>query len=268
MSKSNLTKSSLFSTTSSDVTSDEWTIVSRGPRRRKGDHRHSVGNDDGIRFQYKQNASLALKKKHVTPKRRWQSVRDTVIIDKTHLSTSQWWLQTRASLLQAMGANTVQFVQCLGLGSFEASASSRHQLACAMLIRELFGTVLCTISDPILSAGDCQIAESLSFAILPSQPVDHVDIGCGCGILFMPHCEEDLNNAVLARWLLRNDVENLVMLGNTLSLYVRDDVSTSPIAILANNGRLVERICVDPKLSTLEAAFNNLSITTILPQQS
>lgn len=254
-----------FSTVEVDATEDEWTTVVRGPRRKKQDQHSLSENKNGPRFQYKENTSFALKKRHASLKPNWKCIRDKLVGAKTSLATSQWWLQTRAFLLHAAGKNKIQFVQCLGLGSFERSASSRHQLACAMLIRDLFDDVLCTISDPVLSSVDNQIAESLGFDIVPSQPVDRTHIHSGCGVLFMPHCEEDLNNAMLARWILHSDVTDLVLLGNTLSRYIRDDVSDSLIATLAKSGRLVERPCPNPKLSTYESAFNNLCITTVLP---
>lgn len=255
-----------ISTAETVATEDEWTTVARGPRRKKQNQHSLSENKNRPRFQYKQNTPSASKKRHASSKPSWQFIRNKIVAAKTRLATSQWWLQTRVSLLHAVGTNTIQFVQCLGLGSFERSDSSRHQFACAMLIRELFDDVLCTISDPVLSLADRQIAESLGFDVVPSQPVDRTNIHSGCGVLFMPHCEEDLNNAMLARWIIHPNVSDIVLLGNTLSLYIRDDVSGSLIATLADSGRLVERLCPNPKLSTYESAFNNLCITTVFPE--
>lgn len=242
---------------------DGWTTVTRGPRRRKlGTEQNDRKKTQGMSYIQRRipcRGNVSNEKDIQT------SLCEQVIAAKSSLSNSHWWLQMVSSLNDAMGSAKVEFVQCLGLGSFQRSEASRHQLACAILLRERFGNVPCTVADPIMTAIDAQIIERLGLIVAPARELDHVEIQNGCGLLFMPHCEEVLNNHILSLWLSRPDIANLVLLGNTLSCYIRE-VQTSPLlSNLTESGRLVERNCLDPKTSTLEVAFNHLSVTNILP---
>lgn len=246
---------------------DGWTFVTRGPRRKKRDVECREHNENGPVFQYKEITSVALNMQRLPSPIDWQTIRDGIVVNKTRLSTSQWWSQLHPCFVQAFGKNKVEFMQCLGLGSIERSTSSRHQLACILLLKETLGNVPCSVSDPLLTQIDHRIINSFGLTVKPAQSIYDIDICTGCGVLFMPHCGEELNIAVLSRWINRGDVTNVVLLGNKLSQYIRGDADTSLIASLVTDGRLVEQVCPDPKLSTFEAAFNDLCITRILPKR-
>lgn len=164
----------------------------------------------------------------------------------------------------------VHALECLGIGSFVNCSNARHQLACAMLLKELLNNpAVCSLADPVMEDDDEQIAVQCGFQVVAAH---HYELKAPpsrmCSVLFMPHCDFALNESTLIAAKTFN-FKAVIFLANEFSKYVTS-VSTvarrrseSLIGKLYAGGMLKEKPCPHPKLSTSETAFNDLAVTTV-----
>lgn len=188
---------------------------------------------------------------------------------KQRLGASAWWADLRDKL--PPHEPRLDFIQCLGLGSFEASANARHQLALLLLMSELLAAARVSVCDPAMTAADTELVQHLGFsAASPRQ----LHIMSGNGVLYMPHCGADLNLDMLRKWAARDDERegSLVYVGNSLRGYVDTNFSihadlVHTVEHLIATRALNEVKCLDASKSTLATAFNSLAVVHLGPRQ-
>lgn len=243
---------------------NEWSTVRKGVRRRckQGDE-----SKLGVMRYQTFNCTSERRRKHRSTASLVVDVQRLLQL-QIELEQTRWWSDTRQILLTALRGQTVSFVQCLGIGSFEKSHSAVHQLACAISLRDLVKASSCSVSDPAMTQADIKLVIDLGLTFSPPVAVDTVKIKEGCGVLFMPHCGKKLNLNIVQRWTERMQLGNLVYIGNILSSYLLDDdLNSEALAQLITQKLLVEKRCPDAKLSTLEVAFNDLAVIYIRNSQ-
>lgn len=167
-------------------------------------------------------------------------------------------------------------IVCYGIGSPSISHISRYQLGLLLLLRELWqappssegaagsASALPTfVFDPILSDADRAIVASLGLRALGASEGRALSVGGLRCLLFMPHCELGLYEAVLsANWA--SGLPRLWVLGNSLRAYADRVVSRAqqqptPRLDEAQAARLVRELQV-PDRFCVGGVFNNLSL--------
>ncbi|GAB4817766.1 hypothetical protein N2152v2_004812 [Parachlorella kessleri] len=111
-----------------------------------------------------------------------------------------------------------------GLGSLNSSlVHIRYQLGLALLLRDLLKAGLPATGgleayDPVFSALDMAVLGECGFQVTPANP-------CGCHVaacptlFYLPHCELELTERLLAANVTAGTLGNVVILGNSFSLY-------------------------------------------------
>lgn len=165
---------------------------------------------------------------------------------------------------------------CLGIGSAESSPSSAFQLALAWLLAEELAIPERSWADPQMRAADVAAGKELGFEL---QEGDGPGVAGKRVLLFMPHCDRPLYEAVLSS-IAGTDVKDMsqlahvVLLGNSFQVYRERDemhmVTTGPGAARAD-GILqhLYSLVVEQPLPTfppLPEAFNDLSLMTFPPR--
>lgn len=142
--------------------------------------------------------------------------------------------QVLNNILRAVNSESGQQIQMVvyGIGSIANSEKSRLQLCLALLLKRNFSWV-CRIEvfDPILSASECRIIESLGCTILAVNEQGRRTAESPT-LFFMPHCEALLyDNVLRANWspVLLN---RIVLLGNSFGSYLKQlsEFPRSPVA--------------------------------------
>eukprot|EP00438_Fugacium_kawagutii_P027470 Skav205579 [mRNA] locus=scaffold460:44815:45417:+ [translate_table: standard] len=162
---------------------------------------------------------------------------------------------------------------CLGIGSAESSPSSAFQLALAWLLAEELAIPERSWADPQMRAADVAAGEELGFELQENGQL------AGRVLLFMPHCDRPLYEAVLSS-IAGTEVKDMsqlasvVLLGNSFQVYRERDemhvVTTGPGAARADGilqhlySLVVEQPL--PAFPPLPEAFNDLSLMTFPPQ--
>lgn len=191
------------------------------------------------------------------------------------LKSSEWWSGTKALILDAMGGQVPSTVilQCLGIGSFQQSKWSSHQLACALLIHDLTNAQSCSVSDPVMTDADVKLVEEIGWDVTQARPINDVIIEGDEStdswvVLFMPHCGRELIFAVLNRWLDRKQMDHIVYVGNSLRNY-KTQIKNELYPVgqeefervwVAIDSQFKETLCPDCKLAPVEFAFNDLAV--------
>lgn len=245
--------------------SSGWTVVKRGFRQRKEAPR--LAHSSSISYRLLPQRAFPTKPTAVSSQTALsisQRVQQVVVA----LSHTQWWKHTSRLLREAVADSNLAFVQCLGLGSLENTPSTVHQLACALLVRDLFQVPTISCADPLTTCSDAEALTALGVRVAPAQPFERVQIehcdqspGGGHGVLFMPHCGIELNDAIVEKWMGLPEGRNVVLLCNVLSRQA-SEAKAPRLAHLFREGRLEERECPDARVSTRELAFNDLCVTT------
>lgn len=234
----------------------EWTTITRGAPRRTQRNREPKGNV----IQYHERKSKRRQRQHTTI----PAVSDQVISLRNTLVESPWWIKTSQLITESLGGEQPKFIQCLGLGSFENSQNSIHQLAFVLLLKQLLNVTVCSISDPNMTSNDKQLVCDIGLHVSDSRHIDDIVIegsdDTECGVLFMPHCGKHLNMAILECWAQRTRSDNIVYIGNVLSGYDVSENQSQLLSCLFEREFIKEVRCPDSKSSTSEFAFNDLAV--------
>lgn len=142
--------------------------------------------------------------------------------------------QVLNNLLRAVNSESQQQIQMVvyGIGSIANSEKSRLQLCLALLLKRNFSWVgRIEVFDPVLSASECRIIESLGCTILAVNEQGRRTAESPT-LFFMPHCEALLyDNVLRANWspVLLN---RIVLLGNSFGSYLKQlsEFPRSPVA--------------------------------------
>lgn len=142
--------------------------------------------------------------------------------------------QVLNNILRAANAESEQQIQMVvyGIGSIANSEKSRLQLCLALLLKRNFSWVgRIEVFDPILSASECGIIESLGCTILTVNERGRRTAESPT-LFFMPHCAALLyDNVLRANWspVLLN---RIILLGNSFGSYLEQfsQFHRSPVA--------------------------------------
>ncbi|KAJ4724642.1 protein SENSITIVITY TO RED LIGHT REDUCED 1-like [Melia azedarach] len=141
------------------------------------------------------------------------------------------------SFYNVLGSELKMQMVIYGIGSLESYETPRLQLSLAILMKRKFSWIGdIEVFDPILSATEAQVLESLGCSVLSVN-----EQGRRCAIkptlFFMPHCEAELyNNLLQANWGVM--LKNMVVFGNSFEMY-HQHVSEFKNSIVANTARHV-----------------------------
>lgn len=207
-----------------------------------------------------------------TKKRRMQRQRTSLHeqIQKIALSlkTTAWWEETKSTLNEISCPEVVKTIRSIGLGSFQESGNSRHQLACASLLADKYVNATVFVCDPIMVEDDLEVLNRFGYSV-ESDATNKEAEDSGMNLLFMPHCGRELYEAVLRTYINRGSLERVILLGNRLSGYLEcTEVQRSTIinSLFAANA-ISEHTLPPATKSTRETAFNDMCITTFAQPQ-
>ncbi|KAA8492947.1 Protein SENSITIVITY TO RED LIGHT REDUCED 1 [Porphyridium purpureum] len=181
-------------------------------------------------------------------------------------------------------------VVALGLGSFEASANARYQLALLRLLlasehlHEFFAGdsgqgVAVQIFDPVMSALDREFLR-VNFPMYEQREVSSQDTTCFAAsqdaplFMYMPHCGRTLYHNVLhANWSSKAELTQLIVLGNSFRMYAeqyefrrQDDKPDASYVETCVNNELVKELPLSVHHLAfhvevqLQYMFNDLSV--------
>ncbi|KAF9111553.1 hypothetical protein BGX27_004775 [Mortierella sp. AM989] len=154
----------------------------------------------------------------------------------------------------------------LGESSIEASRNSQFQLALGLCLKEILqitGTI--TISDPIMTEFDKQLAEKLGLKVLEEKDKTSQQVKART-LLYMPHCPKGLYSQVLETNWSRKQLDNLVILGNRFTMYdERQFAKQAPFILPALSIALVSPL---PQVKFEDnTIFNDLAIHCFPPDR-
>ncbi|KAG0090051.1 sensitivity to red-light reduced protein [Podila epicladia] len=113
----------------------------------------------------------------------------------------------------------IKNIICYGIGSIESSRNSQFQLALGLCLKEVLkisGTI--SIFDPIMTAFDQQLAETLGLEVIKVND-QAKQVLQQRTLMYMPHCPKGLYSHVLESNWSREQLDNLVVLGNRFTMY-------------------------------------------------
>ncbi|KAJ7899968.1 SRR1-domain-containing protein [Mycena olivaceomarginata] len=203
-------------------------------------------------FQYSDFKPVVSRKKR---KHKVQSERPplltTVERAREELAKDDWNAQCQRILQDHLTAHALCPSQllCLGLGSPSSSPNSRAQLAFLLEICKSIaienGNV--SIYDPVFSEEDNALFQELGFRVL-SENKDGKHPLDAPTVLWMPHCDLDLYESILATNWSREQLGYMVLISNRLGDYVdsnpRRKLETRAPCLLRLEG--VMQCCVLP----------------------
>ncbi|KAG0323732.1 hypothetical protein BG004_003619 [Podila humilis] len=147
---------------------------------------------------------------------RTTTTRAEAIADKEDRSTD-----SPASESISKNLDPVIDIICYGIGSLESSRNSQFQLALGLCLKDalkITGTIY--IFDPVMTAFDQELSEKLGLEVIKvgdktskNQPLKHRTL------LYMPHCPKGLYSHVLEANWTREQLDNMVILGNRFTMY-------------------------------------------------
>ncbi|KAF7338431.1 Translation machinery-associated protein 20 [Mycena venus] len=156
-------------------------------------------------------------------------------------------------------------ILCLGLGSPSSSPNSRAQLAFLLEICKAtgIGHTKVSIYDPVFSEEDVALFEELGFWVLSENQSRHLlDAPT---ILWMPHCDLELYESVLAANWSREQLEYMILISNRLGDYV---VSNPKRKLETRAPRVLQledvmQCTLLPVCPAFPTAFNTIAIHSI-----
>lgn len=250
---------------------DEWSVVRRGERQRKKAEGPRVR--DGAMSHHDHMGSSEKRPKKQTAESALQSIQRKVSSIKDALRKTVWWEEVAELIRRGQNGRQAHALMCLGIGSFMNTSNARHQLACALLLKDLLNNpAICSVTDPVMDEDDVQLAVCLGFQVIAAEEYElKATPNRLCTVLFMPHCDFELNEDMLTA-AQKFHFEGIIFLANAFSRYVTGPCATtrrrneSLIGHLHLSRTLLEESCPSPKSSTSETAFNDLAVTTLRQQ--
>ncbi|XP_028794891.1 protein SENSITIVITY TO RED LIGHT REDUCED 1 [Neltuma alba] len=132
-------------------------------------------------------------------------------------------------LHKVLGLESKMPMVIYGIGSLESYEPPRLQLSLAILMKRDFRWIEdIDVFDPVLSATESRILETLGCSVLPFNEHGRRQ-ALKPTVFFMPHCEAELyNNLLQANWEL-NLLGNMVLFGNSFETYKQVSEFNSPV---------------------------------------
>ncbi|KAK4253846.1 hypothetical protein QN277_010469 [Acacia crassicarpa] len=132
-------------------------------------------------------------------------------------------------LHKVLGSESKMQMVIYGIGSLELYEPPRLQLSLAILMKRDFSWIGdIEVFDPVLSATESQILETMDCSVLPFNEHGRRQ-ALKPTVFFMPHCEAELyNNLLQANWKL-NLLGNMVLFGNSFETYKQVSEFNSPV---------------------------------------
>ncbi|KAJ6519456.1 hypothetical protein C8R45DRAFT_1066151 [Mycena sanguinolenta] len=224
------------------------------------------GAEDHCASTYSEFKPVASRKKRKTNKAR-PSLLTLVQRASEELAQNDWIARCQQLLQDHLTAYTFVFEQllCLGLGSPSSSPNSRAQLA---FLLEICKTVpIVGVSAPSMFSPKKTVlySSNLDFACLPKTKQDGKHALDAPTILWMPHCDLDLHESVLAANWSHEQLERMVLISNRLGDYVDGNPRKkleirAPCLLRLEN---VVQCCLLPVSSAFPTAFNSTAIQSV-----
>ncbi|KAF7367232.1 Translation machinery-associated protein 20 [Mycena sanguinolenta] len=218
-------------------------------------------------FQYSEFKPVASRKKRKTNKAR-PSLLTLVQRASEELAQNDWITRCQQLLQDHLTPYTMVFEQllCLGLGSPSSSPNSRAQLA---FLLEMCKSVPIkhenvSIYDPVFSEEDNALFEQLGFRVLSENKEGKHTLDAPT-ILWMPHCDLDLHESVLAANWSHEQLGRIVLISNRLGDYV-DGNPRKKLEVRAPCLLRLEPVvqcCLLPVSSAFPTAFNSTAIQSV-----
>ncbi|KAJ7738512.1 SRR1-domain-containing protein [Mycena maculata] len=157
-------------------------------------------------------------------------------------------------------------ILCLGLGSPSSSPNSRAQLAFLLEICKAMGIehVNVSVYDPVFSEEDDALFEQLRIRVLTENNEGRYPLKVPT-ILWMPHCDLELYESILATNWSREQLAYVILISNRL----RDYVDSNPRHKLETRAPCLLRLeefldcCLLPVSTACTTAFNTIAIQSI-----
>ncbi|KAF9172615.1 sensitivity to red-light reduced protein [Mortierella sp. AD011] len=154
-----------------------------------------------------------------------------------------------------------------GIGSIETSRNSQFQLALGLCLKEIIqvtGTI--SISDPIMTEFDRQLAEKLGLSVVEADGKTKHQIKAST-LLYMPHCPKGLYSHVLEANWSREKLNQLVILGNRFTMYDERQVAKQAPFILP--ALSIADVSPLPQIKFEDnTVFNDLAIHSFPPERA
>ncbi|KAJ7779184.1 SRR1-domain-containing protein, partial [Mycena metata] len=142
---------------------------------------------------------------------------------REELGQDDWNSQCQQILQDHLTAHSLSpsKILCLGLGSPSSSSNSRAQLGFLLEICKSTGIEHSNVSiyDPVFSEEDDALFRQLGFCRLSENKASSHSLEATT-ILWMPHCDLDLYESVLAANWSREQLPYVLMISNRLGDYV------------------------------------------------
>ena len=145
-----------------------------------------------------------------------------------------------------------------GIGSIDSYEPPRLQLGLAILIKRHFSWIGdIEVFDPVLSATESRVLEALGCSVLSTNEHGRRQV-LKPTLFFMPHCEAELyNNLLQANWKL-NQLNNMVLFGNSFEEYEHiSEFKSSPVVDSVGHIVSVRRFTSEFKIKTISDDYYN-----------
>ncbi|KAF8921472.1 SRR1-domain-containing protein [Mucidula mucida] len=218
-------------------------------------------SDDG--FTQKQKRT---KKRPTQPR---PSLSEVVDRAQAELDREGWMAAATKIIRDSLDASSLLplNILCLGLGSPEASATSRAQLSFLFqLCRSLnIDHSRVSVYDPVFSGADTSLLTERGMQIGPL-----IDYRCATPtIVYMPHCDMELHEHFLRANWTPSSLRSLILVCNRLGDYVDSHAAHKLVSRVPCLVRIVPFLQCHalPASSSCPAAFNNTSVQFVCPSQ-
>ncbi|GLE04838.1 hypothetical protein PINS_up013817 [Pythium insidiosum] len=266
------------------MASDEWTLVSRGSKRRQRQHTPKASRHPSALSEPLDTTARVSRAKEDALFGRISDISralrdDSLVIDALQeLAAHYKWTPTDSS----QATERVLHVVCYGLGSFCSSSNAVHQLAYAHALTQCITrehahvSCIASVFDPVMNESDRLLAQRLGFSV-----IEHNERGrravADDTLFFMPHCGQALyQNVLLANWDAER-LQRLTIIGNSFTAYsdrvldrsARERSLLVRVAPFAHETAL--RSCVPrthDAFALYEAAFNDTSVHAFTFEQA
>ncbi|KAJ7040970.1 SRR1-domain-containing protein [Mycena alexandri] len=223
------------------------------------------------RFKYSDFQPVVSRKKRKNkPQLERPSLLTLVQRAREELSQDAWNSRCQQILQDHLTAHSLSpsKILCLGLGSPSSSSNSRAQLGFLLEICKSTGIEHSNVSiyDPVFSQEDDVLFKQLGLCKLSENKANHSLEATT--ILWMPHCDLDLYESVLAANWSREQLPYVLLISNRLEDYVdsipRQKLETraSCLLQLASSENIFE-CCPLPVCSVRTTAFNTIAIQSL-----
>lgn len=214
-------------------------------------------NDDG--FVYKERKSKRTRKKKAV------STTDRLSIQiqehKDELQSSDMWKASKGQLAKYEIKRIVGY----GLGSIETSFISRQQLAFLLLIMDET-KCHCEVFDPIFTELDKEVLKTFNIIVSDANTQAQQKLS-ELTLVYMPHCGKALYNNIISSNWCKDDLANVVLIGNRLDMYLEKSTTATMqkrTPMLLRSLDVLESVEFLP-FSHNDRAFNDLAWSTFEP---